>query len=60
MILVDFTNATAERKGLYNYYGYYATITSLLRGQCTLYYASLYHLVFLPSMCALPWVIMTA
>jgi len=30
MILVDFTNSTTERNGLYvNYYGYYATITSV-------------------------------
>jgi len=42
--LVDFTNSTAERNGLYNYYGYYATITSLLRVYCTLFYASLYPL----------------
>ena len=35
MILVDFTNSTAEHSGLYvNNYGYYATTTSLLRGQC--------------------------
>jgi len=43
--LVDFTNSTTERYGLYvNYFGYYATITTLFRGQWTLYYASLYHL----------------
>ena len=41
MILVHFTNPTAKRKCLYvNYYGYYATIASLLRDQCTLHYAS--------------------
>jgi len=35
MILVDFTNSTAEHSGLHvNNYGYYATTTSLLRGQC--------------------------
>jgi len=34
---VDFTNSTAERKRFYvHYYGYYVTITSLLRGQSTL------------------------
>jgi len=42
MILVDFTNFTAERVGLYvNYYGYYATIT--------FYYASLYPLKSITS-----------
>jgi len=47
IILVDFTNSTAERNGLYvKYYGFYAAITSLLRDQCTHYYASSYPLVF--------------
>jgi len=41
MILVDFTNASAERNGLYvNYYGYHATIPSLLRDQCTVQYSA--------------------
>ena len=44
-MLVDFTNFTTERTGLHvEYYIYYATITLLLRGQCTVYYASLYPL----------------
>jgi len=37
MILDDFTYSTTKPNGLkVNYYGYYATITSLLRVQCTL------------------------
>ena len=41
MILVDFSNFTAERNGLYvNYYGYYANITSLLHGQSTVSHKS--------------------
>jgi len=41
IFLVDLTNFTAKRNDLYaNYYGSYANITSLLRGQFTLYYAS--------------------
>jgi len=41
--LIDFTDSAAERDGLYfNCFGYYATITYLLRGQCTVYYASWY------------------
>jgi len=45
IVLIDFTNSTAERNGLYvNYYGYYAIITSLAHVQCNLYYVSLFEI----------------
>ena len=49
IILVDLTNAPVERNGLYvSYYCYYATFTSLLRGQCTFRYACLWYMLLYP------------